>query len=88
MKTLSPDTSTKAEQFHIELIRKAPIFRRLQMVNSLIKKTRLLSWQGICDRYPEERPEERIRRFISLLYRDDALARRIQNLIIEKNLMR
>ena len=88
MKTLSPDTSARAEQFHIELIRKAPIYRRLQMVNSLVKTTRLLSWQGICNRYPKETEEEHIKRFISLLYKDETLAQRIQNLVIEKNLMR
>lgn len=40
MRTLSSDTSVKAEQVHIELIRKASIYRRLEMVNSLIKTTR------------------------------------------------
>jgi len=36
MHTLSPDTHSKVEQLHIELLRKAPIFRRLQIVASLV----------------------------------------------------
>ena len=36
MHTLSPDTHSKVEQLHIELLRKSPIFRRLQIVASLV----------------------------------------------------
>lgn len=84
MKTLSSDTHTKAEQFHIELIRNAPIFRRLQMVASLVKTTRRLSWQGICERYPDETMETRTQRFISLLYKDASLSKRIRDMIARK----
>lgn len=42
MNTLSSDTHPAVERFHIELIRKIPLPRRLQMVTSLIKTTRQL----------------------------------------------
>lgn len=85
MKTLSSDTDPETERLHIELIRNASIFRRVQLVNSLIKTTRHLSWQGICRRYPDETKEANIQRFISLLYGDDSLARRVTDLIIKRN---
>jgi hypothetical protein len=34
MKTLSSDTHPDVERFHIALLRKAPVFKRLGMVNS------------------------------------------------------
>lgn len=42
MNTLSSDTHPEIERLHIELIRKIPLSRRLQMVTSLIKTTRQL----------------------------------------------
>lgn len=86
MKTLSPDTSAKVEQFHIELIRKSPVYRRLQIVCSLVKTTRQLSWQGILERYPEETQDARIERFISILYKDKSLAKKVKKYIAEKKL--
>lgn len=86
MKTLFPDADSKTEQFHIELIRKAPFYRRLQLVSSLIKTTRLLAWQGICERHPDETFEFRIERLIYLLYEDESLARKVKSCIKEKNL--
>jgi len=85
MKTLSPDTSLKAEQFQIDLIRKAPIFRRLQLVDSLIKTTRHLSWQGILERYPNETYGFYVERYISFLYNDDSLARKVKNHVVNRN---
>ena len=85
MKTLSSDTDPETEQLHIELIRKSSIFQRVQLVNSLIRTTRHLSWQVICKRYPDGSEEENVRRFISLLYGDDSLARRVTDLIIKRN---
>ena len=86
MKPLSSDTHPEIERIHIEMIRKASISLRLQMVNSLIQTTRQLSWRGICERYPEETPESRLRRFILLLYGDRLLADRLINLMMEKGI--
>lgn len=86
MRTLSPDTCREVEQIHIELIRKAPIFRRLQMVSSLVKTTRQLSWQGICERYPGDMLQIRVKRFISLLYKDERLVQQFTDLLIKKGI--
>lgn len=84
MRTLSPDTPTEVERIHIGLIRKAAIYQRLEIVSSLIRTTRQLSWQGICERYPEETEEERLRRFVFLLYKDPCLAQEVVNTISRK----
>jgi len=88
MRTLSPDTSFEVERIHIELIRKASVFQRLQMVSSLVKTTRQLSWRGICERYPYDPPELHIKRFISLLYKDEHLTEQFVDLAIEKGILR
>ena len=86
MRSLFTDTQPSIERFYIELIRKAPIFRRLQMVTSLIQTTRQLSWRGICERYPQETFESRLRRFILLLYGDECLADQLINLMMKKGI--
>lgn len=78
------DTHPEIERLHIELIRKAPISRRLLMVASLIKTTRQLSWQGICERYPHDTEEARIERFFTLLYKDNILARKVASLLAQR----
>jgi len=70
------DTDPRIERLQIGLIRGAPVYKRLQIVSSLIKTTRRLSWQGLCERYSEETMEARIERFFSLLYGDIPLAQK------------
>jgi hypothetical protein len=70
MTTLSSDTSAKAERVLIDLLRRAPFHKHLEIVSSLIKATRQLSWQGICERHPKETPQALARRFFFLLYPD------------------
>ena len=84
MNTLSSDTHPEIERLHIELIRKAPISKRLQMVTSLVKTTRQLSWQGICERYPHDTEEARIERFLTLLYKDNILARKVASFLAQR----
>jgi len=86
MKPLSFDTHPQVERIHIEMIRKAPLSLRLGMVTSLIQTTRQLSWKGICERYPQETLESRLRRFILLLYEDKCLSERVVKLIMEKGI--
>jgi len=86
MRPLSSDTQPQVERIHIEMIRKAPLSLRLQMVNSLIQTTRQLSWTGICERYPQETPESRLKRFVFLLYGDKPLAEQVVNLMVEKGI--
>jgi hypothetical protein len=77
MTSSSFDTNRAADDFHIMLLRKAPVCNRVAMTRSLIKTTRRLSWQGICERYASESIEARLERFIFLLYNDRLLARRV-----------
>lgn len=82
---LFPDTHPEVERLQIELLRRAPIFRHLQIVNSLIKATRHLSWLGICELYPNENKCILIKRFICLLYGDESLRDELLDLIMKKN---
>jgi len=84
VKTLSPDTNKDIESFHIRLIRKASLQKRLAMINSLISTTRRLSWLGICERYPEDSLDKRIERFIVLLYDNKTIAKRIVELLAHR----
>ena len=84
MNIQSSDTHPEIERLHIELIRKTSVSRRLQMVTSLVKTTRQLSWQGICERYPHDTEEARIERFFTLLYNDNALARKVASLLAQR----
>ncbi|MGB7295983.1 MAG: hypothetical protein WBC70_10375 [Candidatus Aminicenantales bacterium] len=77
MKTLSADTSPKAEEIQISLIRESSIFKRLRTVNSLVQATRWLSWQAISERYYDRNERFRVERYVSLLYDDESLARRV-----------
>jgi len=71
---LGCDTDPRIEDLQIDLIRKAPVYKRLQVVSSLVRTTRFLSWQGICARYPDETSETRIELFFNLQYGDLRLA--------------
>ncbi|MDI6793044.1 MAG: hypothetical protein QME81_09285 [bacterium] len=66
MKTQSPDTDPKAEKVLIELIRKAPVWRRLEMVSDLVKTGRTFSMIGLESRYPHASEEELRRRMAAL----------------------
>jgi hypothetical protein len=76
LKTLSSDTSLKAEQIQIKLIRESSISKRLLAVNSLVQTTRWLSWRAISDRYPDQTDQFLVERYLSFLYDDESLARR------------
>lgn len=86
MKTLSPDTNEEIERFYIGLISRASFQKRIEMVNSLIRTTRRLSWIGICERYPEDSLNKRIERFILLLYENKPMAKRVMEQLIYKNI--
>lgn len=84
MNTLSSDTHPEIERLHIEMIRRTSVSRRLQMVTSLVKTTRQLSWRGICERYPDDTEGARIERFLTLLYNDTVLARKVASLLAQR----
>jgi methionine aminopeptidase len=84
MKTLSSDTSLKAEQMQIKLIRKSSIYKRLLAVNSLVQTTRWLSWRAISERYPGQTEQFLVERYLSLLYDDESLTRRVAHHLFGK----
>jgi len=84
MKTLSSDTSLKAEQMQIKLIRESSISKRLLAVNSLVQTTRWLSWRAILERYPGQTEQFLVERYVSLLYDDESLARRVAHRLFGK----
>jgi hypothetical protein len=71
------DTNPKAEEFRIKLLREAPVYKMLEIVDSLTRTVHWLSWQGICERYNNEPHETRLQRFVALMYGDKLLAERV-----------
>ena len=84
MKGSTSDTVLKAEKIQIDLLREASISKRLQLVNSLVKTARWLSWQAICERYAGETERFRLERFLVLLYNDESLARNVGHRLFGK----
>ena len=66
MRTQSPDTSPEAEQVLIELLRRAPAWRRLQLANRMSATVRELCLAGLRTRHPKASEAEVRRRFASV----------------------
>ena len=66
MRTQSPDTSPEAEQVLIELLRRAPAWRRLQLADRLSATVRSLSMAGLRVRHPGASDVELRRRFADI----------------------
>lgn len=66
MRTQSPDTSPEAEQVLIELLRRAPGWRRLQLADRMSATVRNLCLAGLRTRHPQASEAELRRRFADL----------------------
>jgi hypothetical protein len=66
MRTQSPDTSPDAERIWIDLLRKTPPWRRLQLADQMSASVRQLSQAGIRSRYPGAGETELRRRFAEI----------------------
>jgi hypothetical protein len=66
MNTLSLDTRPDAEHVQIELMRQAPAWRKLAIVGQLNRTVRLLSVEGLRQRYPQATASELERRLADL----------------------
>jgi hypothetical protein len=62
MKTLSPDTTSEAEAVLLELLRRAPVWKRLQMVDQMHEVLRQLAMADIRRRHPHADNDEIKRR--------------------------
>jgi hypothetical protein len=66
MRTQSRDTSPEAERVLIDLLRKAPAWRRLQLADSMSATIRKLCAAGLRSRHPDATEAELRRRFAEL----------------------
>jgi hypothetical protein len=71
MSILFPDTSPEAEAVLIDLLRKAPPWRKLEMVDQLNQSVKLLVLTGLKERHPEETETQLRRRLAGLLLGED-----------------
>jgi hypothetical protein len=54
MKTIFEDTDPEAERVQLEILRKAPVHKRLQIVASLTKTAMKMTWDNLAARYPDK----------------------------------
>jgi hypothetical protein len=66
MRTQSPDTSPDADRVLIDLLRQAPVGRRLQLTDRMSNFTRSLSMAGLRLRHPGANETELRRRFADI----------------------
>lgn len=66
MRTQSPDTSPEAERVMIELLRQAPAWRKLRMVEDTNHSVRDLLLAGLRERFPQDPPPTLQRRLADL----------------------
>lgn len=75
MKPLSRDTSPEAQEVWFDLLRRAPVWKRLRMVADLNETLRLLATADLQRRYPHATPEEIHRRLAARrLKREEVIA--------------
>ena len=67
MSVLFPDTAPEAERVLIDLLRRAPPLRKLEMVGQLNQTVRTLALSGLRQRHPQATAEELRRRLADLL---------------------
>ena len=66
MRTQSPDTSPEAERVLIELLRQAPAWRKLRMVEDTNRSVKDLLMEGLRQRFPHDSAAMLRRRFADL----------------------
>lgn len=75
MTILFPDTAPEAEQVLVELLRRAPVARKLEMLGQLNAAARELALQGVQARYPGA-TEAQVQRYLADLLLGPELAAR------------
>ena len=71
MSALFPDTRPEAEAVLIRLLREAPPWRKLEMVDQLNQSVKLLVFTGLRQRYPNDNEAKLHRRLAGLLLGED-----------------
>jgi hypothetical protein len=75
MTGLFPDTSPDAQRVQVELLRRAPAWRKLELLGRLNAMARTLALSGLQQRYPAATPAELRRRLADLLLGPELAAR-------------
>jgi hypothetical protein len=75
MSKLFPDTRPEAEEVLIRLLREAPPWRKLEMVDQMNQAVRLLAMSGLRQRYPHENEQQLRRRLAGLLLGEELATR-------------
>ncbi len=75
MTTQSPDTSPEAERVLIELLRRAPAWRKLQLTDRMSATARELCLAGLRSRHPMATQAEMRRRFADIHLGPDLAAK-------------
>lgn len=83
MSTLFPDTRPEAETVLIRLLRAAPSWRKLEMVDQLNQSVKLLALAGLRQRYQHDSEEQLHRRLAGLLLGDE-LALKVYGPLLEE----
>jgi hypothetical protein len=65
--TLSSDTDAEAERIQMEIYRRMPAWRKIELIVEAIETARQLALAGLRSRHPEAGPEEIRRRLFGLL---------------------
>jgi len=73
-RTLSRDTSPDAEAVQIEIYRRMPARRKLELVAEANRTARDLALSGLRSRHPEAGPEELFRRLMDLMLGEELAA--------------
>ncbi len=83
MTSLYSDTDPKAERVQIELLRRVPAWRKIQMVSQLNETVRTLALSGLRQRHPDASPQA-LRRLLADLILGESLAEKVYG-PIQKN---
>ena len=84
MTALFPDTRPEAEAVLIRLLRQAPPWRKLEMVDQLNQSVKLLALVGLRQRYQQDSEDQLHRRLADLLLGDE-LALKVYGPLLEEN---
>jgi len=75
MTRLFLDTDPKTERVWLEMLRQAPVWRKMHMVAEMNRAVRELALLGLRKRYPNDPPERLRRRLANLLLGEELAAR-------------
>lgn len=75
MKPKLRDTDPAAQEVHLRLLREAPGWRKLQLVDDLNRALRLLALSGLKQQYPQATERELRRRLAERLFGRDLAER-------------